>query len=711
MRHHIHHAPRLLVVLCFLLSASAFGATLKPTGKAAPGEVLVKIAPNASVDEISAMEQGAGIDETERLSTTRTGTIYRMHSRSRSTEALAAALQNNPQVLYAEPNYILHLDATPNDPFFGQLYGLKNTGQSIAGIPGTGGSDIDAEAAWNVSTGSASIVVGVVDTGIDYTHPDLAANVWSNPGGKGNAACAAGTHGYNAITNTCDPRDDNDHGTHVSGTIGAAGNNSVGVAGVNWTASIMGLKFLDSFGGGFTDDAIAAIEFAVQAKIDGVNVRVLSNSWGGGAFSKALLDEINKAGENDILFVASAGNASSNSDVNPQYPAGYNTPNLIAVAATDNRDELASFSNYGANSVHLGAPGVNVFSTVRGSSYAFFSGTSMAAPHVSGVAALVLAHTPGMTTAQVKSAILSNVDPIPSLTGKTITGGRLNAARALGAPATPEFVLSATPSMRSIPPGGSATYSIAVTLAGGFSGSIDLAASGLPSGASASFTPNPATSSSTMIVTASGSTMLGTYNVTITGTSGAMTRSTSVLLNVLAATPPLPCPTFSTTSQYAYSYPAAIAAGDFNRDGVTDLALPSPVSNTVAIFTGHSDGSFVVTNVIAAGGAPIAAAVGDYNRDGKLDLAVASSTGGNVSIRLGNGDGTFQAPVTYSSGATPFWVAAADFDGDGKLDLVTANNGSGNVTILDILQFFAPAEQESLLTLEAHEANEPNTRH
>src|SRR5262249_47736907 len=322
---------------------------------------------------------------------------------------------------------------------FSALWGLQNTGQNIGcgagcfgSAVGTAGADIKATLAWDVSTGSRANVVGVVDTGIDYNHPDLAANVWSAPtsftvtvGGR-SIACAAGTHGFNAITNTCDPLDDNDHGSHVSGTIGAVGNNSVGVVGVNWTASIMGLKFLNSSGSGTTANAIKAIEFAIQAKAAiGVNVRVLSNSWGGGGFSQALLDEINSADANDMLFVAAPGNNGRNIDSSPSYPASYNAPNIVAVAATDNNDNLASFSNYGSSTVHLGAPGVRVLSTTRNNTYSYFSGTSMATPHVSGSAILVLSQC-ALDTAGVKSNLLSNVDPIPSLAGLTTTGGRLN---------------------------------------------------------------------------------------------------------------------------------------------------------------------------------------------------------------------------------------------------------------------------------------------
>ncbi|HEX8748227.1 MAG TPA: S8 family serine peptidase, partial [Pyrinomonadaceae bacterium] len=279
----------------------------------------------------------------------------------------------------------------------------------------------------------------------DYNHPDLAANMWSAPipffvtiGGQ-TIRCEAGTHGFNAITKTCDPMDEYNHGTHVAGTIGATGNNGAGVAGVNWTSSIMALKFIDATGSGTLSDAIDAIEFAIQAKATfagGANVRVLSNSWGwNGESSQALLDQINRAEGSDMLFVASAGNGggdliSDDNDAMPFYPASYDAPNVISVAATDNQDTLAPFSNYGVSSVDLGAPGVLVLSTTLGGGYDWWSGTSMASPHVSGAAALLLSRC-ALDTAALKSAILDNVDSTSSLAGITATGGRLNVNRAL----------------------------------------------------------------------------------------------------------------------------------------------------------------------------------------------------------------------------------------------------------------------------------------
>src|SRR3989449_11253996 len=307
----------------------------------------------------------------------------------------------------------------------------------------------------------------------------------------------------------------------------------------------MGSKFLDATGTGTTADAINAIEFVVQAKAafaatSGANVRVLSNSWGGGAFSQALLDEINRANANDMLFVAAAGNSSSNNDVVPHYPSGFNAPNVVAVAATDNTDALPGFSNFGSTSVHLGAPGVDILSTTRNNTYSYFSGTSVATPHVSGAALLVLSKC-ALDTASLKTLLLNNVDPIPSLSGMTVTGGRLNvnkAHRACAAPANPDFALSATPALQTVTQGGGTTYTVNISPSGGFTGAVSLSADGLPAGASASFSPNPATGSATMTVDAGATTSTGSFPVTITGTSGNLSHTTSVSLVVNAAAVP-----------------------------------------------------------------------------------------------------------------------------------------------------------------------------
>src|SRR6185369_2794105 len=326
------------------------------------GEILVKFRGANTAQTLALTTLDADISSVE--SAGRTGALL-IRSRGRNVDALLQAYLARPDVEYAEPNYVWHTMDLPNDVLFGQQYGLSNTGQTIVGVDGTPGADISARQAWDITEGSRNIVVGVVDTGVDYKHPDLAPNIWCAPrsftvtiDGQ-TITCVEGTHGFNAITRTCDPLDDNGHGTHVSGIIGAAGNNGAGVSGVNRVASIIGSKFLSSGGSGSTLDAIAAIEFLIQVKATFgslANIRVLNNSWGGGGFSQALLDEINLATAADMLFVAAAGNAggttSGNDDLTNNYPANYGNPAIVSVAATDNKDALAFFSSFGPVRVH-----------------------------------------------------------------------------------------------------------------------------------------------------------------------------------------------------------------------------------------------------------------------------------------------------------------------------------------------------------------------
>ena len=400
----------------------------------APGEVLVRLRATAGPDDIGTLARLADADQVETIGRSR---VRRIRSRSQSTRALLARLSGHPAVAYAEPNFIVTALAEPTDPLMPYLWGLQNIGQAVnGGAPGSPDADIDATDAWDVATGSSAHVVAVVDTGIDYTHPDLAANVWSAPApftvtiGGVPITCAAGTHGFNAITRACDPMDDHNHGTHVAGTIGAAAGNGIGVVGVNWDASLMGLKFLDASGSGTIADAINAIDFAIQtraafAAAGGADVRVLSNSWGGRDYSQALADEIAAAGSHDMLFVAAAGNDGLSNDIWPMYPASYDVPNIVSVAATTGTDGRAWFSNYGAVTVDLGAPGMDILSTTIGGNYAFASGTSMATPHVSGAAALVLSRC-DLDTATLKAALLATVQPVTALATTTATGGRLD---------------------------------------------------------------------------------------------------------------------------------------------------------------------------------------------------------------------------------------------------------------------------------------------
>ncbi|VAW51304.1 Serine protease, subtilase family, partial [hydrothermal vent metagenome] len=355
------------------------------------------------------------------------------HASVQSGMHMHAALNNlqaNNAVLYAEPNYIVTAAAIPNDPRFGALYGLNNTGQT----GGTVDADIDAAEAWDTQTGTR-VIVGVIDSGLDYNHEDIVGNVWRNTGEIANNGIDDDRNGFiddirgwDFANNDNNPFDDNDHGTHVSGTVAAVGNNGIGVTGVNWSAQIMPLKFLNAQGAGTTANAISALDYAVM-----MGARITNSSWGGGPFSRALFDSIANAQAAGHLFVTSAGNAGSNNDVTPTYPASYNLNNIIAVAATDDDDRLANFSSFGRVSVDLGAPGVAILSTTPGNTYSSFNGTSMASPHVAGAAALLLAADPTLSVAGLKAALLDNVDTIAALAGITVTGGRLNVGNAMNA--------------------------------------------------------------------------------------------------------------------------------------------------------------------------------------------------------------------------------------------------------------------------------------
>lgn len=341
-----------------------------------------------------------------------------------------AYYQSQVYVRYAQPDYVVSLSKTPNDPSFSQQWGLNNTGQS----GGTPNADISAPEAWNISTGSGRTIVAVIDSGVDYTHPDLAANIWTNRGeiaGNGIDDDRDGyiddVHGWDFANNDNNPMDDHGHGTHVAGIIGAVGNNGVGVDGVNWKVQIMPLKFLTASGTGNLSNAIRALNFAVAH-----GATVSNNSYSGGGYYQAFYDAVKAAQAKGHIFVAAAGNNSVNTDSSPAYPSSYNLDNIVSVAAVDRNDNLASFSNYGVGTVDIAAPGVNIYSTYKNNNYITMSGTSMAAPFVTGAIALLRDLHPNWSYQQVISQIYGSVDPMSSLKGKVKTGGRLNVFKALG---------------------------------------------------------------------------------------------------------------------------------------------------------------------------------------------------------------------------------------------------------------------------------------
>jgi len=573
-----------------------------------PGQILVKFKKTASRNDISQLHMSLGAKIIREFPS-----IGVQHINLKPGETVTGAIKkynNDPNVEYAEPNYIVHALATPNDPFFGQLWGLHNTGQTVNGTAGTSDADIDAPEAWDITTGDSNVVIAVIDSGVAWDHPELVGNIWTNTDEiPGNGIDDDGNgyqddiRGWDFLDNDNDPMDYHGHGTHVAGTIAGVGDNNEGITGVMWTARIMPLRFLDAAGLGYTADAIAAINYAIEN-----GARVMNNSWGGYGYSQSLRDAIERSNSENTVFVAAAGNDGLNNDSTPTYPASFPLANIISVAATDQDDNLASFSNYGPASVDVGAPGVNTFSTVparevvfgdnfddgniapwitggtpdtwdvtteiapppsgtycltdspgadyvektnnwatsppidlsgrlackllyemeldveltfdgiyieastdgsswneivawtgstggsffsfeedltpydgepslsvrfrlfesnnsgtadgahiddvlvtcfssdysAGTPYDYFQGTSMAAPHVSGLAGLLMAAFPGISNFEVKTRILNGVDQKPDLAGRTVTGGRINANNSLLIPPAPSNLFANT---------------------------------------------------------------------------------------------------------------------------------------------------------------------------------------------------------------------------------------------------------------------------
>lgn len=422
-----------LFVVLSVVAASAQAVvteTAAPAREFVPGEFIVKFKETRGQRALGAWAQSRGFKMAALAQTQ--GDLPRFFSLKARRSALqsldlqtldaakdvARTIAALPGIDYVEPNYIYRYtytptieEVTPNDPKFIDQWGLKNSGNP--------GADIHAVDAWLTTRGKENVVVGVVDTGINFRHPDLALNIWSMPG-------RPDVHGYNAVTNTFDPTDDSfvTHGTHCAGIIGAHANNGQGVAGVNWNVRMMGVRFLDRNGSGSLEDVIEAMNFAIAN-----GVKIINASWGGSQASNALRDVIVAAGQHGVLVVAAAGNESNNNDVTPMYPASYALDNIVSVAATTRNDTLADFSNSGVRTVLLAAPGAEIVSTYGTDGYMELDGTSMAAPHVTGAAALAVAFYGDLSPAALKEKLAQAVDVLPSLSGRVKTGGRLNLAK------------------------------------------------------------------------------------------------------------------------------------------------------------------------------------------------------------------------------------------------------------------------------------------
>jgi subtilisin family serine protease len=554
MKKHISFALITLVALCGFsfspLPAEAAGANGPPPidFEHVPGEVLVKFK-----DGVPALERAnvhAQIETKVVSSIPRIDVQLVRGRRGQSAEALMEVYAKHPNVEYVEPNGIITLNQTPNDPRYGDLWALHNDGSS----GGTVDADIDAPEAWDLQIGSLSIVIASIDSGVDYTHEDLAANIWTNPGEIPDNSIDDDSNGYvddyygfNFHYDVNDPLDGYGHGTHTAGSMAAVGDNGLGITGINWQAKIMSLKATNDNG----DGSIAAFAEALVYAVD-MGAPLSNNSWGTGTpFSQVVEDALIYADANNHLAIFAAGNQSNDVDVSGYYPCDSTMPNVICVANTNHNDELHELvggvgSNYGFVSVDLSAPGASILSTVPPGNfldsndgipddgYGYGSGTSMAAPHVAGVAALILAEYPSSTPSEVIARLKGSVDLVPWLAGYVATGGRLNAHNAL----TAEFVVAGSPATQTIAMGSFAPYTMIVSSLETFSAPVTLSMTTSDPSISASFDVNPITpgaggsANAMMTIDVDPVSTKGTHALVVEATDGQETRSSVLMLEV-----------------------------------------------------------------------------------------------------------------------------------------------------------------------------------
>ena len=544
-----------------LLSGSAFASTPAASDDA----ILVMFKPGVSKQEREKLitRNGASLRQLDaqgrdiKMRYVADGRIVKVNlPKGVSRDHLIKKLAANPAVEVAEPDYRLHALALPNDADFSQLWGLQNTGQN----DGTAGADIKAVDAWDISTGSHDIIIGIIDTGMDYNHPDLIANRWVNPGDL-----PGSTYGYSTLNAEQDPMDSDSHGTHVAGTIGATGNNGTGVVGVNWNVTLLPCQFLGPTGGS-TAGAIECINYFTDLKLNhGVDIKATNNSWGGGGYSETLKAAIESGGDAGILFIAAAGNDGGNADSAPMYPAAYDLDVIVSVASTDRNDAMSGFSNYGLSSVDLAAPGSAILSTIPGGGYASYSGTSMASPHVTGAAALLWSVNPDLSADEMKTILMDSGDSLVALEGKTVSGKRLNLSNAMAdADPTPSFKLSLSPRNQQIVAGSVAQYSVDIGSIADWTGDVALSVDVTPSleGVSLSASSAQPGQSLTLDVSTSAQTPWGDYQFTVTGTdeaSGELVKSVTASLSVLP----------QGLQDYSYSNDTALAIPDNNAEGIS----------------------------------------------------------------------------------------------------------------------------------------------
>ncbi|MFW8589936.1 S8 family serine peptidase [Glaciecola sp. 2405UD65-10] len=576
------------------------------------------------------------------------GRIANLSLRGKTVKEAMEILKNNPAVAYVEPNYVWTKSLTPNDPSYGDLWGLNNTGQS----GGTVDADIDAAEAWDITTGSSEVVIGVIDSGVDYTHEDLAGNMWQNPGEvPGNGIDDDGNgyiddiYGIDTANVDSDPMDDDSHGTHVAGTIGAVGNNGIGVVGVNHEVSIAACKFLTAAGTGSTAGAIECINYFTELRNSGINVRATNNSWGGGSFSQALQDAITAAGESDVLFLAAAGNSGVDNDASPHYPSSYDNDSLIAVASIGRTDGDVGHS-YGLTSVDLAAPGGSILSTTPGNNYSVFSGTSMATPHVTGSAALVWSINPALTALEMKDILLSSGDDNAYANGRTVSGKRLNVFNALeAADPDPGFLLGVTPSSQEIVAGESTSYTVDLSSIAGFTDEITLSLddpSGLGMLSSTTASPDDMV---TLDVMTMDDTPWGEYSMTVNAVSGDISKSKSVSLSVIPQG-------LNVISYVATDVPIPTLP---NEDDPDDVGIDSviTVADPITVF-----GMSVSVDIT-------------HTYSGDLVITLVSPEGTSALLRSNSGGGDDDIVETYETDAFNGEVGT----GDWTLNIVDTFNG------------------------------------
>lgn len=665
-------------VLCVLSVFSFAGiVSAKPAGNYVEGELLVKFKNTSNSNAQSSLNRQIGADSIKNFPDLQWQLIKL--PANLSVQDAVATYQSFAEVEIAQPNFIYHIDATPNDTRYSELYGMTKIG---------------ATTAWDSTKGSAKVVIAIIDTGVNYLHEDLAANIWQNSAeiaGNGIDDDANGyvddVNGYDFANSDANPDDDQGHGTHLAGTIGAVGNNAKGVTGVNWNVRLMVLKTHDTTGNSTSAKLVEAFNYARIMKSRGVNIKATNNSYGGCneacGFDQATKDAIDAAGRSEILNVFAAGNNNRNIDTTPFYPASYDSPSIISVAASDANDNKASFSNTGAVGVDIAAPGVNILSTIRNGGYGLNSGTSMAAPHVAGAVALIASAYPNISAQAIKARLLNSVDKLPQWNNLVKTGGRMNVARAIKTRPVLDFDGDGRTDYSVIQNSNDAIIWHNFNLADGYS----LTSFGLFSkdvGVPADYDGDGKTdiavwrgdSQATFYFLNSGDNTFQAFNWGITGdvpnitqdfdgdgkADFAVTRKTNGKLIWYI---------FNSLSGFqAFQYGIADdkpLRGDFDGDGKADAAVyrttnASP-ANTFIIeksvdkkLLSINFGDSTTDKIIPA----------DFDGDGKTDVAVWRTTD-NVWYWLESSSGAFRA-VNFGI-ASQDSPASGDYDGDGKTDI------------------------------------------